>query len=95
MSKKEGKTKVLLSFDNELLFDARKVLFKNNLTLQQYITFVMHKLSMEDPSAAELLDKAVAFQTQILESETKSNVLKINANNLYSLFEKEDEQRER
>lgn len=91
MSKKEGKTNVLLSFDNDLLLDARRVMFKNNITLQQYITFVIHKLVMEDEAAKSLLDRTVELQTQVLASENKKDLLKINANNLYSLFEKEDQ----
>lgn len=96
MSKVEEKKKtVLLSFDDELLIDARKVLFKHNMTLQQYFTFVIHKLVLEDLSAKDLLGRAVKFHEESLESEEKEKVLKINTNNLYSLFERQDQEEEK
>lgn len=96
MSKVEEKKKtVLLSFDDELLIDARKVLFKHNMTLQQYFTFVIHKLVLEDMSAKDLLGRAVKFHEESLESEEKEKVLKINTNNLYSLFERQDQEEEK
>lgn len=90
----ETKKNVLLSFDDDLLIDARKVLFKNNMTLQQYFTFVIHRLVLADPSAADLLSKAVAFNEQSLGSEEKGKLLKISAGNLYSLFEKQEQEGE-
>jgi hypothetical protein len=96
VSKVEEKKKtVLLSFDDELLIDARKVLFKHNMTLQQYFTFVIHKLVLEDLSAKDLLGRAVKFHEESLESEEKEKVLKINTNNLYSLFERQDQEEEK
>ena len=89
----EKKKSVLLSFDDELLIDARKVLFKHNMTLQQYFTFVVHKLTLEDPSAKDLLGRAVKFHEDSLESVEKDKILNINANNLYSLFERQDQEK--
>jgi hypothetical protein len=92
----EGKKKnVLFSFDDDLLLDARKVLFANNMTLQQYITFVMHKLTMEDESAKDLLTKAVKFHEEslIVSKEGKEDLLKINPNNLYSFFERQEKEK--
>lgn len=95
MSSKEGKTNVLLSFDKDLLLDARKVMFKNNLTLQQYFNFVIHKLVLEDASAKDLLERTVVFQEEILTKEQKDDFVKVNANSLYSLFEREDQREEK
>ena len=92
MTKEDTKRNVLLCFDEALLIDAKKVLFSSNLTLQQYITFILHKLSMEDPSAKDLLNRAVRFNEEQLSSTERKTLLKIDANNLYSLFERQDQQ---
>jgi len=90
MSKQDGKKSVLLSFEDELLIDTKRVLFKNNLTFQQYITFVLHRLVLEDPSAKDLLKRAIEFNENVLSAGNREEVMKVNTGNLYSLFERQD-----
>lgn len=87
-----SKKTVLLSFDDDLLLDVRKVLFRNNISFQQYITFVIHKLVLEDGSAKDLLNRAVEFNQEAISAEDKEKILKISPANLYSMFEKQDEE---
>lgn len=91
--KKEKNKNVLLSFEEELLLDARKVMFKNNMTLQQFFTFILHRLVLEDPTATDLLNKAVKFQEEKLSKENKEEIKKVNINALYSLFEEREKAR--
>lgn len=95
MTKTQVKKPILVSFDDDLLVDTRRVLFKNNITLQQYFTFVIHKLVLEDPSAQDLLSRAVTFNEESLGDAEKDELMKISAANLYSLFEKQDQQEEK
>jgi hypothetical protein len=90
--KTEGKKSVLLAFEDDLFLDAKKVLFKNNINLQQYFTFVLHRLVLEDPSAKDLLKKAVLYSEESLTTENKKEILKINVGNLYSMFERQDQE---
>lgn len=89
---KETKKNVLLSFDSDLLIDAKKILFASNMTLQQYVTFLLHRLALGDDLAKELLNNAVLFNEEQLTSEQKNEVIKVSPGNLYSLFERQDQQ---
>jgi len=87
---KSGKKNVLLSIDEELLGEARKVLFKNGSGIQQFIVYVLHKLTLEDETAVELLNKLKKFNVEVMEKENRDEVKKINSNALYEIFEEED-----
>ena len=93
MTKQDGKKNVLLAFEDGLMIDTKKVLFKHNLTFQQYITFVIHRLVLEDPSARDLLKRAVEFNENALDAAQKDEIKKVNTQNLYSLFERLDQEK--
>jgi hypothetical protein len=54
----EKKKNLLLSFDDKMLLQSRKILFKNNLTPQQFITYIFHQMNMGNDEVMELLEKA-------------------------------------
>lgn len=86
----EGKKAILLSFDDELLLDARKSLFRKNVSIQQFVTHVFHRLSMADASAIDLLDQASKYNEEILAKEDREAISKIDPRTLYEMFERED-----
>lgn len=87
----EGQNKaVLLSFDNELLLDARKALFRKNVSLQQFVAFVLHRLVLADEGAVDLLNRAVIFNEEMLTKEDREKIAKIDPRTLYEMFERED-----
>lgn len=90
MSAPEGKKTVLMSFDDELLLDARKALFRKNISLQQYVTYVLHRLVLADEAATNLLDKAVRFNEEVIAQGVKEEVVKIDPQTLYAMFERDD-----
>lgn len=88
----EGKKTVLLSFDDELLLDARKALFRKNISLQQYVTYVLHRLVLADDAATDLLERAVRFNEEVIANGDKDEIVKIDAQTLYAMFEREEKE---
>jgi hypothetical protein len=86
----EGKKTVLFSFDDELLLDSRKALFRKKVSLQQFVTFVFHRLTLADESAVNLLNGAAEYNEEVLSQEDKDEISKIDPRALYDLFERED-----
>lgn len=93
--KDSGKKKtVLLSFDDEMLIDARKVLFSRGVTIQQFVTCAFHKLTLQDPNAVAVLDETVRFAQERMTAEDKEQITKIDPRSLYELFERDDTNKE-
>lgn len=89
--KDSGKKKtVLLSFDDEMLIDVRKILFARGVTIQQFVTCAFHKLTLLDPNAVALLDETVRFAQEKMSVEDKEEITKIDPRSLYELFERDD-----
>lgn len=86
----EGKKAILLSFDDELLLDVRKELFRKKVSVQQFVTYVFHRLVMVDDCAQKLLEGAVNYNIEALSEEEKEEISKIDPRALYDLFERED-----
>lgn len=80
-----------MSFDLDLLVDTKRVLFKKGITLQQYFTFVAHRLILEDEKAKDLLDGAAKFNQESLSREDRLSISKIDSNTFYDLFETQED----
>lgn len=86
----EGKKNILLSFEDELLLDARKALFRKNVSIQQFVTFALHRLVLADEAAVDLLERAAKYNQEALTHEDKAAIAKIDPRSLYDMFERED-----
>lgn len=73
-----AKKTVLFSFDDDLILDTRRILFKKNLVPQQFITYLFHRLRLNDDLANKVMQEAAEFyQKEMLEQtrEDKGSVL--------------------
>lgn len=84
----EKKKNLLLSFDDKMLLQSRKILFKNNLTPQQFITYVFHQMNMGNDEVMELLEKASLHYVNDASENDLKNIKIINHDILYDLIEK-------
>lgn len=85
------KKQILLAFDDDLLLEARRLLFKKGTTIQQFFTFVLHQLLQNDTATQQVLNDFSEFLLkENVSSEEKRKILKITAENLYSIFEEQD-----
>ncbi len=88
------KKPVLLSFDEDLLLEARKIFFRRGITLQQFFAFVLHQITLKNPQIDAIMAELNEFMVkEALSSEQEQEILKISAENLYSIFEEEDKKR--
>lgn len=89
----DRKKDVFLSFDEDLLVDAKKILFKNKTTLQQFFSFILFKMSNRHEDMEKIL---VEFNDyclkQALSKEQEEAILNLNSEKLYSYFEDLDKQ---
>lgn len=88
------KKTVLLSFDDDMLIDVRKVLFTNGITIQQFVTCVFHKLSLQDPSALNILNETIRFSQESMDNQEKEGFKKMDPRTLYEMFERNDFEKE-
>jgi len=89
-----GNKSVLISIEEEMLLNTRRILFREKISVQEFCSFVMHRLVLEDPSALDLLNKAIRFKLITLEKEEGIRLSKVNPNALYDFFEQQDEKKE-
>lgn len=90
----DAKKNILFSFEEDLVIDTKKILFEESVSLQQFFTFLIHRLVLGDPNATHLLKEAALFNKATLEGSDKEKIKKIDKNALYDLFEQEDKQKE-
>lgn len=83
----EKKRNLLLSFDESMLLESRKILFKNNLTPQQFITYIFHQMNMGNDEVMKILKDASFHYTEQLSKDDISKIKIINDDFLYKLIE--------
>jgi hypothetical protein len=77
-----------LVVEHSVLLDLRRILFKNNLTPQKFMSFLIEKAVTNDNRLVELIQEA---QEETLAVSTGNKRLKsLNADELYALIEEED-----
>lgn len=89
---KSGKTNkkkdIFLSFDEDLLVEAKRVLFQNKTTVQQFVTFLLFKLANRHEDIEKILCQLNEhLLNEAITKEEEEAILKINSENLYSYFE--------
>lgn len=89
-----GNKHVVISIEEEMLLSARKILFREKISIQEFCSFVMHRLVLEDISARDLLNKTIKFKLTTLEKEEGIRLSNLNPNALYDFFEQQDEKKE-
>lgn len=84
----DRKKDVFLSFDEDLLVDARKVLFRNKTTLQQFFSFILLKLSNRHEDMEKILTEFNEYSIkEAINKEQEEAILNLNSEKLYSYFE--------
>lgn len=74
--------------DQETFLDLRKVLFRNGLDLQQFISFIVEKTVTNDSRIIELLQEIK--ESDLYCNEDSNKKLKtLDAESIYSIIEKE------
>ncbi len=69
-----NKKLLLLSLDKELFIEAKKILFRNSMSIQQYFSFLLHNLILSDEKSVALLQEAKEHKlltSKILKSDKK------------------------
>lgn len=70
---KNRKKALFTTFDEDLFLDAKKILFKNSMSIQQYFTFILHKLVLEDENSLKLLEDAKKNKILVNKTLLKTN----------------------
>jgi hypothetical protein len=81
------RTKVVLDFEASTLLDLRKLLFKSDLTVQQFFTYVVDKTITHDEKLIELIHEAREYKTM----KSLKNSEELDAEAIYALIEKGDD----
>ncbi len=82
--------KILLAFDEQILLDARKILFSNGVTIQQFVTNAFHNLSLQKEDAMSILEDAKEKNKEIISGDDKEKIAKLDSKALYDFFEVEE-----
>lgn len=90
MSKVEGNKSILLSFDKDTLIDVKKILFKNNISIQQFVSHVFHLLILSDNNAIKILEETIKQNEKELDKVKMDEIMKISPTALYEMFEREE-----
>ena len=91
---KVKKKDIFLSFDEDLLLEAKRLLFKNQTTVQQFLTFVLYKIANRHDNVEFLWQELNDYLLkEALSKEEKEDILKIDSRNLYSYFESLDKRK--
>ena len=84
---KEIKFKV----SRDLLIDARKKMFKSNVSPQEFFSFMLLKLTLDDDKALNLLKESSDFSKRpSTKLKKEKNPSKLTSDDLYEFFEQED-----
>lgn len=82
---------ITFRISRELLIDARKKLFKSNVSPQEFFAFILLKLTLDDDKALNLLKESSDFSKR---SSTKpkreKKPSKMTSDDLYDFFEEQD-----
>lgn len=88
------KKTIFFSFDDDLLLESKRILFQKRASLQQFFSFILYKVVQRHEDVDKLfLEFSEYLNKQALSKEKKEEILKISAENLYSMFEEEDKKR--
>lgn len=82
--------KILLAFDEQMLLDARKILFSNGVTIQQFATNAFHRLSLQKEDAMSILEDTKEKNKEIMSGDDKEKIAKLDSKALYDFFEVEE-----
>ena len=77
-----------LVVEHSVLLDLRRILFKNNLTPQKFMSFLVEKTVTNDERLVELIQEAQ--EETLMVSNGNKRLKSLNADELYALIEEED-----
>lgn len=90
-AQEEKQREVCLKFSEDLLISTRKKLFVSKLSLQEFLGFLMFKLSLDDVKMLQLLAESSEFSKRdVTKSRKQKNSSKITSDDLYDFFEEVD-----
>jgi hypothetical protein len=81
------KTNVLISLDEEVLLNLRRILFKNGLALQEFISYVVEHVILEDERMESLIDDLREEKSTDVGMKGGVNRRDVNADCLYEAIE--------
>jgi len=81
-----NKQEIRVLCEEDTLLDLRRVLFKNGLDLQQFISFIVEKTVTNDHRIAELIEE---IQESDIDQDSNKKLKALDAESIYSIIEKE------
>jgi len=87
ISSNTKKKSILLSFDEDLFVEGKKILFKKNLTPQQLLTFIFHESTLDNNEVMDVIDMASKHYSIRISQEERKKIKVINNDILYDIIE--------
>jgi hypothetical protein len=86
-SSPQKKKNILISFDEDLFIEGKKILFRKNLTPQQLMTFIFHQASLDDDEVMEVIERASKHYSSNITKDERKKIKVINRDILYDIIE--------
>lgn len=95
-TKVEKTRDIYLTFSEELLIEAKKKLFPNELSLQEFISFIMLRMSISDRRVLDLVEDASRFSkqksTKHKKKKRRGKDSEMTSDELYDFFDSLDKE---